>query len=169
LGLDLDYRAFLELAALPMSYRGDLWGDGYADFPPDMFARRAVPPAIARIHANPVVVLKERLGLTNEAGLHVGSHVVFRHKQAQRRERLVLFGTSFSDYRLECSLLTFLAALFFREVHFVWSTDLDLDFIARLRPDIALLEMPERFLTFCPADRFDLAAHAGRLVAGWRG
>ena len=169
LGLDLDYRAFLDLDALPMSYRGDLWGDGHADFPPDAFARRAVPASITRIHANPVVMLKERLGLTNEVGLHVGSHVAFRNPQAQLRERLVLFGTSFSEYRLECSLLTFLAALFFREVHFVWSTDLDLDFIAALQPDIALLEMPERFLTHCPADSFDLAAHARHVVAGWRG
>jgi hypothetical protein len=168
LGLDLDYRAFLELDALSMSCRGDLWGDGHADFPLDAFERRAVPASITRIHANPVVVLKF-LGLTNEAGLHVGSHIAFRHPQAQRRERLVLFGTSISEYRLEYSLLTFLAALFFREVHFVWSTDLDLDFIAALQPDIALLEMPERFLTFCPTDSFDLLSHAGRVVAGWRG
>ena len=120
-----------------------------------------------RIAANELVLMKERHGLENAGGLHVGSHVAFRNEAAERPERLVLFGSSFSEYRADCSLLTFLAALFFHEVHFVWSSDLDTGFIERLAPDMALIEMPERFLTHCPRDCFDLASHASMVSAAW--
>jgi hypothetical protein len=101
----------------------------------------------------------------DDGGLHLGCHVVYRNTQAQRGERLVLWGSSFSDYRAECSLPTFVAAVFFREVHFVWGTELDLELIRRIAPDLVLLELPERFRTQCPSDRFDLAAHE-RVVTG---
>ena len=80
----------------------------------------------------------------------------------------MLFGSSFSEYRAECSLLTFLAALIYKEVHFVWSTSLDLRLIERIRPDLAILELPERFITSCPTDTFDLLAHENRVAADWQ-
>lgn len=159
LGIPVDFAPYLALPGAPLHYHGDLWDPSFGDLPPDRFERKRVPSDIVRVHANRIVLAKERQALENDVGLHVGSHVVYRNETAERAERLVLFGSSFSDHRAECGLLTFLAALFFREVHFIWSTDLDLALIARIAPDIALLEMPERFLTQCPADRFDLAAH----------
>ncbi|MCW3476087.1 hypothetical protein [Limobrevibacterium gyesilva] len=167
LGLHLDYAPFLELQPRRLCYHGDLWGDGHDGVPEDMFDRRVVPDSVARIHANPIVMLKERLGLENEMGLHIGSHVVYRNSAAQRPERVVLFGSSFSEYRADCSLLTFLAALFFREVHFVWSSALDLGFIERLAPDLALIEMPERFITACPDDAFDVEAYGAQAAQAW--
>jgi len=167
LGVHLDFAPVLELVPWHLAYRGDLWSEEFADMPADGFNRYVVPGRITRTYANPIVRLKEQRGLENEMGLHVGSHVVYRNDAAERAERLVLFGTSFSEYRADCSLLTFLAALFFREVHFVWSTDLDLGFIERLAPDFALLEMPERFLTACPSDRFDVIAYGERAAAAW--
>lgn len=167
LGLHLDFAPVLALEPYRLSYRGDLWNADFPDLPPDTFSRYRMPAQIRRIAANELVELKERENLENAGGLHVGSYVAFRNDASERPERLVLFGSSFSEYRPECSLLTFLAALFFREVHFVWSSDLDTGFIERLAPDIALIEMPERFLTECPTDRFDLAAHAAHAVAQW--
>jgi hypothetical protein len=168
LGLRLDYAPYQQTASHLLSYYGDLWSPREADIPPDEFERRAMPASLVRTCANGIVRLKESAGLENEAGLHVGSAVAFRNEAAQMDERLVLFGSSFSDYRAECSLLTFVAALFFREVHFVWSASLDIGLIERLAPDRVLIEMPERFLTVCPADDFDLAAHAAAAVASWR-
>jgi hypothetical protein len=167
LGVQLDFAPVLELVPWHLSYRGDLWSECFAGMTEDVFNRYAVPTRLLREFANPVVLLKERLGLQNEMGLHVGSHVVYRNDAAERPERLVLFGTSFSEYRADCSLVTFLAALFFREVHFVWSTSLDLGFIERLAPDFALLEMPERFLTACPDDRFDVIEYGRLAVEAW--
>ena len=131
------------------------------------FERRTLPEALVRTHANALVRLKERMRLENEPGLHVGSYVSYRNVAAERPERLLLFGSSFSDHRAECSLLTFVAALFFREVHFVWSSSLDTEFIRRIEPDLAICEMPERFLGACPSDDFDLAAHELRVGLDW--
>ena len=167
LGLHLNFAPVLALEPYRLSYRGDLWSTDFPDLPPDIFRRYRMPAQIRRIAANELVLLKERENLENAGGLHVGSYVAFRNDAAERPERLVLFGSSFSEYRPECSLLTFLAALFFREVHFVWSSDLDTGFIERLAPDMALIEMPERFLTECPTDQFDLATHATEVTARW--
>ena len=150
-------------------FHGDLWDPSYQDILQDRFARRALPDSVRRVHANRIVAFKEAHGLENEAGLHTGSHVVWRNDAAPRPERVVLFGSSFSEYRTECSLLSFLAAITFAEVHFVWSADLDRGMIRRIAPDIAILEMPERFLTHCPHDDFDLAAHEDAVLARYDG
>jgi hypothetical protein len=165
LGVAIDFSTFHAVAERPLHYHGDLWSPEYADIAPDRFDRRDVPSSIVRIHANQIVLLKERERRQNEAGLHVGSAVAYRNSAAQLDERLLLFGSSFSDHRIECSLLTFVAALFFKEVHFVWSSNLDFSLIERLQPDRVVIEMPERFLTVCPPDDFDLDRYEADTVA----
>ena len=169
LGLPFDADMPHRLALREVSFHGDLWDPSYKDMLQDRFARRALPDNVQRVHANRIVAFKEAHGLENEAGLHTGSHVVWRNSAAPQPARVVLFGSSFSEYRAECSLLSFLAAITFAEVHFVWSADLDLGLIARIAPDIAILEMPERFLTHCPRDDFDLAAHEDAALARYDG
>jgi hypothetical protein len=167
MGVEIDFATFHAVADRPLVYHGDLWTSDYADIAPDRFDRREVPSSIVRIHANTIVRLKERERRQNEVGLHVGSAVAYRNSAAQIDERLLLFGSSFSDHRIECSLLTFVAALFFREIHFVWSANLDLPLIERLQPDRVLIEMPERFLTACPPDDFDLGRYEADTSAGF--
>ena len=168
--------AALRMPAIPFDlplcetyFHGDLWSAEHADLPQEKFARLAVPDSITRIYANPIVALKAQRGLENEAGLHIGSHVVWRNDRAPLAQRLLLFGSSFSEYRLACSLLSLQAALTFAEVHFVWSSDLDLGLIDRITPDLALLELPERFLTHCPRDDFDLIAQEALSLSRYEG
>lgn len=165
MGVELDYAAWHALAPAPLDYPGDLWEPHFAGPARERFDRLALPPTLRRVYANPVVRLKERRHREDDAGLHTGCHVAYRNEAAARDERLLLFGSSFSDHRAECTLLTFVAALFFREVHFVWSSELDLELIRRIDPARVLVEMPERFLTRCPSDRLDLAALERRLLA----
>lgn len=167
--VDFDPTTPAQLPLREAQFHGDLWDTDHSDLPPDCFPRRALPDTVQRIYANRIVAFKEAHGLQNEVGLHTGSHVVWRNTAAPRPERVVLFGSSFSEYRAECTLLSFLAAITFAEVHFVWSADLDLGLIRRIAPDIALLEMPERFLTHCPRDDFDLAAHEQLVLARYEG
>jgi len=168
MGVALDYSAYAACAPLPMHYHGDLWDAAHADLPPDLFERRVPPASLHRIHANTLVQFKERHGRENDMRLHTGSHVVYRNEAAQNPGRLLLFGSSFSDHRAECSLLTFAAALFFREVHFIWSTSLDIATIDRVEPDLVLVEMPERFLPLCPCDDLDIEAYAAARLAHWQ-
>jgi hypothetical protein len=167
LGRAPEYDSFVTLDKYTLRYHGDLWSPAFADLPADAFERVRLPAAVRRIYCNRVVGLKERLGRENEPGLHVGSHCIFANDAAEIREDVVLFGSSFSEYRLEVSLLTAVFAHYFRTVHFIWSTSIDLDYIARHRPHLVVVEMPERFLTDCPDDSFNVEAEASRRAAHW--
>ncbi len=116
-----------------------------------------------RVYANEIVLYKEKHGLENEMGLHVGSNVVFKNQSALNKKKVVLFGTSFSEYR-PC-LLTGILAETFSEVHFVWSTNLDWSYIKKIQPDIVLTEIVERFIPEVPSDNFNLKEYAGRKIS----
>lgn len=89
--------------------------------------------------------------------LHIGAHVVYRNERPGiDPRRLVLFGDSYAHFTP--ILLTGLLAESFAEVHFVWSANLDWAYVERVRPDILLFELAERFLARLPSDDFDVAS-----------
>ncbi|NND89521.1 MAG: DUF563 domain-containing protein [Granulosicoccus sp.] len=85
------------------------------------------------------------------AGEH-GSHVIFRNDSANSTDkRVVVFGDSFADYRSQ--LLTGMLAETVREVHFIWSHELDHEYIRQVRPDIVISEAAEASMTTVPVDQ----------------
>jgi len=118
-----------------------------------------------RVYANPIVRFKEEQGLINEANLHVGSAVVYQNRSAKAIDKcVVLFGDSFSEYRDH--LLTGMLAETFREVHFIWNASIDYNYLERVKPDIVVTELAERFMTRIPEDKLDIKRFAtGRLKA----
>ena len=117
-----------------------------------MLARDAV-----RVRASDLVESYEAEGRSSD--LHVGAHVVYRNEGPRADPRtLVLFGDSYAHFAP--IMLTGLLAETFREVHFVWSSSLDWGYVERIRPDILVFEMAERFLRRVPDDRFDLSRYA---------
>jgi len=112
-----------------------------------------------RSYANTMVRFKEEHGLINEANLHVGSSVVYRNNSANAVDKCVmLFGDSFSEYREH--LLTGMLAETFREVHFIWNASIDHDYVDRVKPDVVITELAERFMTRVPDDKFDVQEFA---------
>lgn len=110
-----------------------------------------------RIHASPIVLAREAAG--QAVTLHVGSHVVYRNDTPEADpRRVVLFGDSYAHFAP--ILLTIMLAETFREVHFIWSSSVDWDYIARTKPDLVITQMAERFMQNVPDDRFDLEAYA---------
>ncbi len=107
-----------------------------------------------RVFANELVIYKEKNRLENEGGLHVGSNVVYRNDKAENEQKVVLFGDSFSEYRT--SLLTGMLAETFSELHFVWSSAVDYDYIETHKPDIVITQLVERFMPIVPADQLNL-------------
>lgn len=109
-----------------------------------------------RIYASPIVEHRERRGL--EGTLHTGAHIVYENKAAPDGRRMVLFGDSYAH----CMPigLTIMLAETFRELHFVWSTSLDWPYIERVRPDIVLTEVAERFMSRVPDDTFSIEGYA---------
>lgn len=109
-----------------------------------------------RAYASPIVKSREHLGLGST--LHIGAHVIYRNNRVDDKRRLLLFGDSFSHWAP--IMLTILLAETFREVHFVWSTSIDYGLVDRVKPDIVLTEMAERFMYQTVEDDFDLEAYA---------
>ncbi len=140
------------------SFETDHDGDlGSAFDPPRRARSRTVlmQQDAVRTYASPIVAAREQAGLLHT--LHVGAHVVYGNAKAADPRRLVLFGDSFSH--VMPYMLTIMMAETFREVHFVWSTSLDWSYIARVRPDIVLTEVAERFMAQLPDDSFSLDAY----------
>lgn len=136
-----------------------LWdlGDKLPDRPRETVVNWAVQRDATRHHASPLVESYEAAGRAGD--LHVGAHVVYRNESPHADPRtLVLFGDSHAHFAP--IMLTGLLAESFREMHFVWSSSLDWAYVERVRPDILMFEMAERFLTRLPADDFDVAAYA---------
>ena len=116
-----------------------------------------------RVYANPLVEAYEAHG--KAADLHVGAHVVFRNGSPAADPRtLMLFGDSCSHFH--AIFLTGLLAESFRELHFVWSANLDWAYVERVRPHLLLVEVAERFLARLPTDRFDVEAEGARRIEG---
>lgn len=122
-------------------------------------AERVLFPAIqrdaVRVETGSLLAAYEAEGRASE--LHVGAHAVYRNDNpAADPRRVVLFGDSYAHFAP--ILLTGLLAESFSEVHFVWSSSLDWAYVERVRPDILLFELAERFLARLPTDDFDVTA-----------
>lgn len=103
----------------------------------------------------------EAMGRAGE--LHVGASAVFRNASASSRLRVVLFGDSCAHFAP--FMLTGMLAETVAELHFVWSSSLDWGYVERVRPDVLLFQMAERFMRRLPKDRFDLEAFGERRLA----
>ncbi|WP_131118344.1 hypothetical protein [Lichenihabitans psoromatis] len=164
-GLSLDWGRYTAMPDGRLTYHGDLWSADYGDVGPDVFLRRKIDPAIRTVYKNPIVGLSEARG--GRVGLHVGSHLIWRNPTAEVKKNVILFGSSFSESRLECTLLSYLFALYFEEVHFIWSTSLDKSYITRTRPDYVFVEMPERFVRQVPADDLSIERFGAAEAEKW--
>ncbi len=116
-----------------------------------------------RVFANGMVQFKEQENQLNEIHLHVGSHVVYRNDSPNAvKQRVVLFGDSFSEYRPH--LLTGMLAETFQEVHFIWNSNIDFDYVKRVKADIVISELAERFMTTVPTDKLDIESFSEKTL-----
>lgn len=122
--------------------------------------RRYIPRDGARADANGLVRHYEGLGRASD--LHRGAQVVYRNEAPDADpRRLLVFGDSFSSF--DTHGLTAMLAETFREVHFIWSAAIDWGYVDRVRPDLLMTELAERFMVWLPSDRgYDNAALARR-------
>jgi alginate O-acetyltransferase complex protein AlgJ len=106
-----------------------------------------------RSHANPIARYLETM--PDKPVMHVGSHVAYRNDApSAARKRIMIFGDSYSSQRGDA--LTGMLAKTASEVEFIWSSNLDWAYIRRIRPDVVIYELAERFLTVVPKDRLSL-------------
>ncbi|MGY2048097.1 alginate O-acetyltransferase AlgX-related protein [Methylobacterium sp. JK268] len=161
-----DLRADRLLPERPLC--GDL-GDKLTPLRFETFTPHALQRDAERVFASDLVRDFEAAGRVGE--LHLGTHVVFRNESPRADpRRIVLFGDSCSHFRWEVysGFLTGLLAETFREVHFLWTPGIDYQYLAKVRPDVAIGEFAERFLARLPPKRFHRAMLA-RLVRERKG
>ncbi len=138
-------------------------GEKLRERPRERLERFMLKRDAARVSVGPLLAAYEAQGRDRE--IHVGAHVVYCNAAVGADPRcLVLFGDSCAHF--DPFLLTGLLAESFREVHFVWSANLDWSYIAAVRPDILLFEVAERFLARLPTDDFDVAVSGQRGTGG---
>lgn len=120
-----------------------------------------------RVYANTLVRFKEEHGLIDEGSLHVGSHVIYRNDSPDAADKVVvMFGDSFSEYRNH--LLTGMLAETVRELHFIWNSGMDDEYIRQVKPDIVVTQLAERFMTRIPVDNLDIREFSQNRVAAFR-
>ncbi|QGM99633.1 hypothetical protein F7D14_09075 [Methylocystis parvus] len=107
-----------------------------------------------RVYHNNVVRLLEAHEYGGE--IHVGSHAIFKNPKAPNDCKLTLFGDSFSG--VSPFHFTALLAETVSELEFIWSANVDWGLVERVKPDIVVTEIAERYMAIPPNDRFSLRA-----------
>lgn len=123
-------------------------------FTPQVLEEASFTPVLRdarRISENAQIRYNEETGFAEGKPRFVGCYMHMRNDRPDSRpETLMLFGDSFSEFRPH--LLTAMLSETFREVHFVWSTSFDWELIERIRPNIVVTEIAERFMSTLPKD-----------------
>ena len=87
LNFDIDISKYASLSERHLRYHGDLWTADFGNLEKDVFIRKQVSEKVRAIYKNPLLGLKSQPQLENEAGLHVGSHVIWVNDEAPIRKK----------------------------------------------------------------------------------
>lgn len=65
-------------------------------------------------------------------------------------KKLIIFGTSTSNYGIHPNQLSWWLKQIFTEYHFIWQTDIEYDIIDQVKPDVVIAQSVERYLARIP-------------------
>lgn len=99
-------------------------------------------------HSSAVMLVEEILP---PAGSVNGRRMVWHHENAPLDLRVMACGNSFFERGSRCTGLSWWFKHLCREFHFVWSKELDYEYVERVKPDLVIAQTIERFLTVVPA------------------
>ncbi len=127
--------------------------------PPEMEAFEAhdFPRRAVRVEANALMRHRDLHHAGGFApGFLVGSRAVWRNTSPGiDPRRVVLFGDSYAFHHAGLGPML---AESFAELHLLWSSGIDWDYVERVRPHVVLHETAERFARMFPRDGVDLEA-----------
>jgi hypothetical protein len=82
---------------------------------------------------------------------HQGITRVFKNNEAPIKKKIIIFGNSFMGKAEEPHELSWWFARAYRDFHFVWSNEVDFDYINFEKPDLVVAQNIERFLPVIPS------------------
>lgn len=83
---------------------------------------------------------------------HLGTRIVWSRNDAPINQCVIAFANSFFERGGSARSLSWWFARAFKEFHFIWSPDIDFDYVARFNPDVVICQTIERFLMRTPQD-----------------
>lgn len=86
-----------------------------------------------------------------DEAVHIGARARFSNPGSVSNKTVLLFGDSYA--RPNAEMLTGMLAESVGSLDFVWSSSIDWRLVKRLKPDIVICEVAERFLARLPNDR----------------
>ncbi|MGP5027045.1 hypothetical protein ACTXJG_17745 [Glutamicibacter arilaitensis] len=95
--------------------------------------------------------LREQFSETAVINRRVGVYMKHTNPCPLIDKKVMLFGTSTSNFGLHPNQLSWWMKQLFSEYHFVWQTDIEYDLIDKEQPDIVLSQSVERYLSRTPA------------------
>jgi hypothetical protein len=89
----------------------------------------------------------------NPAEGHLGTRLVWQNLAAPFDVKVVAFANSFFERGGNARALSWWCSRAFREFHFIWTPDLDMDYVRAAAPDWVICQTIERFLLRPPQDQ----------------
>lgn len=143
----------LSLSSRSLQYYEHIWDLGSKVDPQQSEQSFAVATLhnVACFHANHLALAFQENIRNGKPVTHRSIYAAFRSDAAEALPlTVVIFGDSYMDF--QDSNTTTIFAEMFRELHFVWSPDIDYDFVASVGADVVITEQAERFMVTIPTD-----------------
>ena len=102
--------------------------------------------AFSHKYLNSVALITE----DNAQNAHNGMKMVWKNPSAPIEIKVVAFANSFFERGAAPSGLSWWCKTLFSEFHFIWSPELDMEYVNNVRPDLVICQTVERFLRIVP-------------------
>jgi len=131
----------------PALYQGDL-SRRFLDR--ELWDRQDLPPdTLLKEHAESARLVS---AVDPQPARHVGSTRHWTNAAATIDKKVLVFGNSFFGLAGDTAArMSWWFKCLFRDFHFVWSPDVDIELVDALQPDIVISQTVERFLTTIPS------------------
>ena len=85
-----------------------------------------------------------------EGARQIGTRIVYANPAAPVQKKVVAFANSFFELGVEANRISWWMSRWFSEFHFIWSPEVDYDYVDQVKPDLVIAQTIERFLVRAP-------------------
>ncbi|MBN9464761.1 hypothetical protein [Brevundimonas sp.] len=135
------------VGSVPFNRRVVGMGDVGSRFPAAHLCSVDYYPDLSHLEGD--VVDPDRIELV-ESSRQIGMRIVYANPGAPVQKKVVAFANSFFELGLEANRISWWMSRWFSEFHFIWSPEIDFDYVEKVNPDIVIGQTIERFLVRSP-------------------